>query len=49
MHGLGMKNDNGNIVYIKDEDVKIDRDYFEVYPSIFLMYKFGESNDIALN
>lgn len=48
-HGLGMKNENGEIVYVKDDDVVINRDYFEVYPSVFLMYKFGNNNDIAFN
>lgn len=47
--GLGLKNVDGNIVYIKDDDVVINRDYFEVYPSAAVMYKFGDSNDFALN
>ena len=47
--GLGMENRDGNIVYVKDRDVVIDRDYFEVYPSVFLQYKFGNNNDMAFN
>ena len=45
--GLGLENENGNIVYVKDRDVVIDRDYFSLYPSLSLMYKFGNNNDVS--
>lgn len=44
--GLGIERNGSEITYVKDNDVIVNRDYFSVYPSLILMYKFGDNNEL---
>ncbi|MBQ1968233.1 MAG: TonB-dependent receptor [Flavobacteriales bacterium] len=47
--GLGVERDGSEIIYSESKDVSLYRDYFSLFPSAGVMYKFGSNNTLSLN
>ena len=47
--GLGVERNGNEIIYSESKDVSLYRDYFSLFPSAAVMYKFGANNSFSFN